>query len=35
MSEWKENTGTVPDEVGPHTKIEVEYRMGGGQQWGE
>ncbi len=25
---WIENTGTVPDGVGPDTVIEVEYRMG-------
>ena len=25
---WIENTGTVPDGVGPDTVIEVEYRCG-------
>lgn len=30
---WIENTGTVPDEVGPDTVIEVEYRDGRMYEW--
>lgn len=35
MSEnpWIENTGTVPDGVGPDTVIVVEYRYGGVAIW--
>ncbi len=32
---WIENTGTVPDDVGPYTVIEVEYRYGGECTWDE
>lgn len=37
MSEnpWIENTGTVPDGVGPDTLIEVEYRCGDECTWDE
>lgn len=28
MNEWIENTGAVPECVGPDTVIEVEYRSG-------
>jgi len=26
MTDWRENTGVVPPEVGPDTVVEVEYR---------
>jgi len=28
MTDWRENDGTVPPEVGPDTVVEVEYRDG-------
>ena len=30
---WIENTGDVPDGVGPDTVIEVEYRDGERMEW--
>lgn len=32
-NQWIENTGTVPDGVGPDTVIEVEYRDGYVAEW--
>jgi len=30
---WIENTGTVPDDIGPDTVIEVEYGNGERMEW--
>lgn len=35
QNEWIENTGTVPESVGPDTMIEVEYRDGAIVTWGK
>jgi len=34
MTDWRENTGVVPPEVGPDTVVEVEYRDGDVNIWG-
>lgn len=33
-NDWIENTGSVPEGVGPDTPIEVKYRDGGFDTWG-
>jgi len=35
MTDWRENTGVVPPEVGPDTVVEVEYRDGLVLTWGK
>jgi len=35
MTDWRENDGTVPPEVGPDTVVEVEYRDGRVRMWGQ
>lgn len=33
MSDWKKNTGQVPEEVNWNTRLEVTYRDGDTQVW--